>query len=77
MSDLNEMTPEEAAMGHFSRRKLRKLNAWKEWLEGERQQLDGFQQQGVFGDPADADSLPENAVILRPHWNYLVKKGGL
>ena len=38
----NKMTKEEAAMGHFTRHKLQKLNTWQDWLKGETEQLDGF-----------------------------------
>ena len=72
----NEMTPAEAAMGHFTRRKLQKLENWGEWLQGEKEQLDGFYQQGMFGHPTDPLGIPKNAVILRPHWNYMVKQDG-
>ena len=27
----DSITPEEAAIGHFTRRKLRKLSTWNEW----------------------------------------------
>ena len=30
----------------------------------------------MFGNPTDPDGLPKDAVILRLHWNYLVKPGG-
>ena len=31
----NSITPEEAAIGHFTLRKLRKLSTWTEWKKGE------------------------------------------
>ena len=33
--------------------------------------------QGMFGEPQSRDTLPENATILRPHWQYLVKRSGV
>ena len=30
-----ETTPEEQALGYFTRRKLKTLNTWKEWKSGE------------------------------------------
>ena len=37
--------PEEAAIGHFTRRKLRKLSTWNEWKKGEHKQLNQFYDQ--------------------------------
>ena len=31
----------------------------------------------MFGDPIDADTLPEAAVDLRPHYQYTVKQSGV
>ena len=31
----DSITPEEAAIGHFTRKKLRKLSTWNEWKQGE------------------------------------------
>ena len=36
--------PEEQAIGHFTRRKLKKLSTWHKWEAGERKQLDQFTQ---------------------------------
>ena len=33
------MTPEEEAMGYFTRRKLRKLSTWNEWILAEHKQI--------------------------------------
>ncbi len=30
--------------------------------------------QGMFGKPTNRAALPDNATILRPHWQYLVKR---
>ena len=68
-------TPEEQAIGHFTRRKLKKLATWKEWEAGERKQLDQFADLQMFGDPI----LPPNdprTIILRPHWQYHIKRDG-
>ena len=33
--------------------------------------------QKMFGDPIDPIGLPESAVILHPHWQYVVKKSSI
>ena len=71
------ITPEEEAMGHFIRKKLRKLSTWKEWEQGEHKQLDQFHLQEMFGSPIDPDMLPKDAVILRAHWQYAIKRSGV
>jgi len=71
------MTPEEEALGHFTRKRLQKLSTWDEWEKGEHKQLNQFEQQQMFGDPIDAALLPKDAVILRPHWQYAVKRSGV
>ena len=35
----DSITPEEVALGHLTRRKLRKLSTWNEWKKGEHKQL--------------------------------------
>ena len=37
-----EVTPEEQALGRYTRRKLKTLDNWPKWLAGERKQLDQF-----------------------------------
>ena len=59
-----ETTPEEQALGHFTRRKLRTLANWPQWLAGERKQLDQFHELGMFGEPC---KLPPNGILLRAH----------
>ena len=71
------MTPEEEALGHFTRKRLQKLSTWDEWEKGEHKQLNQFEQQQMFGDPIDAALLPKDAVILRPHWQCAVKRSGV
>jgi hypothetical protein len=34
------ITAEEQALGHFTRRKLKKLTTWNEWEAGEHKQLE-------------------------------------
>ena len=36
-------TPEEQALGHFTRRKLKTMETWPEWEFGERKQLNQFE----------------------------------
>ena len=58
------MTPEEQALGYFTRKKLKRLSTWDEWLAGEAKPLNQFHDQKMFGDPIDADTLPGSAVVL-------------
>ncbi|MCE2995760.1 MAG: hypothetical protein LW863_09190 [Flammeovirgaceae bacterium] len=67
------ITPEEKALGHFTRRKLKTLSTWPEWQAGEFQQLDQFRDLGMYGNPCVA---PPGAVILRMHWQYKIKRDG-
>ena len=71
------ITPEEQQLGYFTRNKLRKLNTWNQWLAGETKQIDQFMNQGMFGIPISRDELKKDAIILRPHWQYLVKRSGV
>ena len=63
----DHMTPEEEALGFFTRKRLRKLSTWDEWEKGEHKQLDQFEEQGMFDNPIDPVLLPKDAVILRAH----------
>ena len=58
------MTPEEQSLGYFTRKKLKRLSTWDEWLAGEAKQLNQFYDQKMFGDPIDADTLDGEAVVL-------------
>ena len=69
----NTTTPAEEALGNFTRRKLKKLDNWDDWLQAERKQLDQFHDLEMFGDPTP---LPHKAILLRPHWNYVIRKSG-
>ena len=73
----NMMTPKVEALGHFTRKRLQKLSTWDEWEKGEHKQLNLFEQQQMFGELIDAALLPKDAVILRPHWQYAVKRSGV
>lgn len=72
----SHITPEEEALGYFTRKKLQRLPNWKDWEKGEFKQLNQFHQQGMFGDPINAHSIDPNAVILRAHWQHNVKQDG-
>ena len=63
----DSITPEEAAIGHFTRQKIKKLLTWNDWKKGEHKQLNQFYNQRVFGDAIDPVTLPRNSVILQPH----------
>ena len=69
----DHMTKEEQALGYFTRKKPKRLSTWKEWKDRELKQIGQFLQQKMFGDPIDPSLLPGSAVILQPHWQYLVK----
>ena len=71
------ITHEEQQLGYFTRNKLRKLSTWDQWLAGETKQIDQFMNQGMFGNPMYRNELPADAVILRPHWQYLEKRSGV
>ena len=73
----DHMTPEEEALGFFTRKRLKKLSTWEEWEKGEHKQLDQFEEQGMFDDPIDPVLLPKDAVILCAHWQYAVKRSGV
>jgi hypothetical protein len=68
-------TPEEQALGFFTRKKLKKLNTWKEWKSGETKQLNQFADLQMFGKPILIDPKTK-PIILRPHWQYNVKRDG-
>ena len=67
------ITPAEQALGRFTRRKLKKLDTWPEWRAGEHKQLDHFHSLQMYGKPVPK---PRNAIVLRPHWQYSVKRDG-
>ena len=74
---MDAVTPEEQALGYFTRKKLKKLSTWEEWKDGEERQINQFVQQGMVGKARFPDGLPKNAVILWPHWQYVVKQSGV
>lgn len=69
-------TPEEQALGHFTRRKLKILPNWNDWNEAEFRQLDRYAKFEMYGLP---QFLPKNKkyVLLRPHWQHHVKRSGI
>ena len=66
-------TPAEQALGHFTRRKLKTMDTWKEWEFGEQKQLNQFKRLGMYGTPINR---PKGAIVLRPHWQYHIKRCG-
>lgn len=58
-------TSAEQGLGHFTPRKLKKLDTWPLWEAGERKQLDQFHELGMYGMPVPRP--PPGAVILRQH----------
>ena len=69
----SSITPEEQALGHLTRRRLKQLDTWPLWLAGERKQLDNFAALDMFGKPIPR---PPNAIVLRSHWRYGIKRDG-
>ena len=68
-------TPEEQALGYFTRKKLKRLDTWPKWLAGEKKQLNQFEALGMYGKPI---LIPDkaNSIVLRPHWQYNIKRDG-
>lgn len=66
-------TSAEQALGHFTRRKLKRLDTWHLWHAGEIKQLDQFHALGMFGAPVPR---PSHAIVLRLHWQYHIKRDG-
>jgi hypothetical protein len=66
-------TPEEQALGSFTRRKLKQLPIWDIWLASEWLELDARQKQKIFRAPYP--TLP-GATVLRSHRNYIIKPCG-
>ena len=76
MSSLNTTvfgTEAEQALGSFTRRKLKLLDNWADWLAAEGKQLDSMAKQEMYGSPVHP---PPGAIILRQHWNYSIKSDG-
>jgi hypothetical protein len=70
------VTPEELALGSFTRQKLKTLSTWSGasgWLTAEKKQLNQFHNIDMFGPPG---RTPWDATILRHHWNYRMKTNG-
>ncbi|KAI2495399.1 hypothetical protein MHU86_19113 [Fragilaria crotonensis] len=55
-------TTEEQALGGFTRRKLKRLSNWNDWLQAESKQLDSMAKQEMYGSPVHP---PPGAIILR------------
>ena len=51
------------------------MDTWSDWEASERKQLNQFDDLQIFGDDIERP-LEENAVILRSHWQYHVKRDG-
>jgi hypothetical protein len=66
-------TAAEQALGSFTRRKLKRLTNWDDWLKAEAKQLDSMAKQEMYGSPVHP---PAGAIILRQHWNYSIKSDG-
>ena len=42
-----------------------------------QKKIDQFMMQKMFGNPINPVGLPESAAILRPHFQYSVKRSGV
>jgi hypothetical protein len=63
----------ERAIGHLTRRKLLQLSTWPAWQDAIFEQLDNMAKQDMYG----AAVVPSpDAIILRQHWTYIIKKDG-
>jgi hypothetical protein len=67
-------TAAEQSLGSFTRRKLKRLDNWDDWLQAEAKQLDSMAKQEMYGSPVHP---PAGAIILRQHWNYSIKSDGI
>lgn len=66
-------TADEQSIGRFTRRKLKRLTTWPMWEAGERKQLNQFHDLKMYGEPI---KRPPNAIVLRQHWQYHIKRDG-
>ena len=57
------ITPEEHALGSFTRRELKGLSSWPKWRDGEHKQLDHFHQLQMYELLV---AQPQGAIVLRP-----------
>jgi hypothetical protein len=44
-------TAAEQSLGSFTRRKLKRLDNWDDWLQAEAKQLDSMAKQEMYGSP--------------------------
>jgi Reverse transcriptase (RNA-dependent DNA polymerase) len=63
----------ERALGHLTRRKLLQLSTWPAWQDAIFEQLDNMAKQHMYGT---AVKPPPDAIVLRQHWTYIIKKDG-
>ena len=66
---------EQQALGFYTRKKVKTLDTWDLWHQGETKQLNQFEDLQMFGKPVLIDKH-KNIIILRPHWQYNVKQDG-
>ena len=67
----NDTTTEEQALGQFTCKKLKKLPNWDEWQLAKFRQFDRFGKLEMYGQPI---LILRICVLLRPHWQYHVKR---
>jgi hypothetical protein len=67
-------TPAEMSLGTFTCRKLKTLDTKPLWQAGSKhKQLDQFHTLGMFSAPM---KRPPDAIVLRQHWQYHIKRDG-
>jgi hypothetical protein len=69
-------TPEEQALGSFTRRKLKTLSTWdgpSGWLAAKKKQLNQFHNIEMLGPPVDP---PKDTTVLCPQWTSRIKTNG-
>ena len=57
----------------LTRRKLKNLPEWNDWLKSEFKQLDQYKEQQMFGEPCP---LPPDSNVLDLLWTYVIKENG-
>jgi hypothetical protein len=64
---------QKTTSSQFTRKQLMKREDFNLWLEAEYKQLDTHENDGMFGKPCPR---PQNAIVLRSIWSYMVKWDG-
>ena len=60
----------------LTRNRLKQQDDWVEWQEAEKDQLDLYESQNMFGEPGPLPTGDDEFNVLPMIWTYLVKVGG-